>query len=63
MNKTQIQLSLCACVLLSAVGGFGSVFCGNQQCVEAWRTSATGALSAAGTLATYLANPPGEGDD
>jgi hypothetical protein len=57
---------LVACVLLSAVGGFGApLLCRgstDDKCSENWRTAAAGALTAAGTLGTLLAKLSG-GDD
>jgi hypothetical protein len=61
MNKIHVERVFCVCVLIGAIGGFGGAFCGNAQCVDAWRQAAAGSLSAAGALGTYLANPPSGG--
>lgn len=64
MNKVYVERVFCACILISAIGGFGSAFCNNTQCVDAWKQAAAGSLSAAMALGTYLANPPpGNGRD
>ena len=61
MSKVHVELVFCACILISAIGGFGSAFCKDSQCVDAWRQAAAGSLSAATALGTYLANPPNSG--
>ena len=57
-HRNYVQLALCACILLSAVGGFGIVTCKTQQCVDNWKTAAANSLAAATVFGTYLANPP-----
>lgn len=55
--------SLVACVLISAVGGFGApLLCrgDDDRCPDAWRGAAAGALGAAGTLGTLLAKLAGD---
>jgi hypothetical protein len=57
--------SLVACVLISAVGGFGApLLCrgSDERCADAWRGAAAGALTAAGTLGTLLARLAGSDD-
>ena len=57
--------SLVACVLISAVGGFGApLLCrgADDRCTEAWRGAAAGSLTAAGTLGTLLARLSGVDD-
>jgi hypothetical protein len=57
--------SLVACVLVSAVGGFGApLLCrgADEKCPDAWRGAAAGALTAAGTLGTLLARLAGSDD-
>lgn len=59
-----IVSALVACVLLSAVGGFGApLLCRGateqEKCGEQWRVAAAGALTAAGTLGTLLARLAG----
>ena len=56
--ENKIITTLVACVLISAVGGFGApFFCrGDGKCADNWRAAAAGSLAAAGTLGTLLAN-------
>lgn len=63
MNRAIIW-SLVACVLVSAIGGFGApLLCGgDEKCANSWRGAAAGALTAAGTLGTLLARMPGSDD-
>jgi len=60
-----IVASLVACVLISAVGGFGApLLCRgiDEKCPDQWRSAAAGALTAAGTLGTLLARLAGSDD-
>lgn len=66
--QNKIVATLIACVLLSAVGGFGApLWCrtSTQQdrCGDNWKAAAAGALTAAGTLGTLLAKLGGREDN
>lgn len=58
MNRAIVG-ALVGCVIVSAVGGFGSpVLCQgslDKTCAERWQQAAAGSLTAAGTLGTLLA--------
>jgi hypothetical protein len=52
--------SLVACVMISAIGGYGALLCrGDQPCIDAVKTASAGALAGAGTLGTLLARISG----
>lgn len=62
MNRA-IVYALVGCVIVSAVGGFGSpLLCrtADAKCAERWQAAAAGALTAAGTLGTLLARLGGD---
>ncbi len=64
MNRDRaIVFALVGCVVVSALGGFGSpLLCGSgdTKCAERWQAAAAGALTAAGTLGTLLARLGGD---
>jgi hypothetical protein len=63
MNCREVIISTVAlCLGLAAAGGFGgAIYCQSQggQCVEVWKAAGTGALAAATTGGTLLAQLDG----
>jgi hypothetical protein len=63
MNCREVIINTVAlCLGLAAAGGFGgAIYCQSQggQCVEVWKAAGTGALAAATTGGTLLAQLDG----
>jgi hypothetical protein len=64
--RDKIVAAIIACSAISAIGGFGApVICRyskDESCAENFRTAAAGALAAATTLGTLMAQMKGESE-
>jgi hypothetical protein len=65
-SRDLITVTVALCLGLAAVGGFsGAIYCQSQggECVEIWKAAGTGALAAATTGGTLLAQLDGRRRD